>query len=257
MVSPSSVARTLGSRVTLTCRAEGNPPPSYTWGASHTPGVLGSQPKMTLDISPATVGSYFCTARGAQGREVVSAPAVVALVGVPSITETGVEEGGDESALHCSVRGQKVSVSWRREREEIVPGGRYMVVTEVRGEEVQSWLTVKEPEEVDFGEYYCVVRWQGGELEKRLVLLPGGQAELVVLQVLLVAPLSWPYCSSAGVAKLPGPAHLPPVPGRGSQAGGQSPLGTRQGPHCSAGAGGGRKVSGVLIVNTFSLSPGL
>merc|ERR1719222_1448487 len=49
--SPTSVSGALGSKVSLSCEAEGNPRPTYSWEAGDGRGLVGNGPSST---SPST-----------------------------------------------------------------------------------------------------------------------------------------------------------------------------------------------------------
>ena len=87
--SPSSVSGALGSKVSLSCEAEGNPQPTYSWEAGAGRGLVGTGPRLNFTLNQASVGAYHCTATGAGGKEVVSSKASVTLASAPSLSLPG------------------------------------------------------------------------------------------------------------------------------------------------------------------------
>ena len=70
---PTQIAAVTGSRINVTCKAEGNPSPMVTWRKSY--GVLRGNVKTTLvgttlsisDVKKQDIGYYICSARNSVG----------------------------------------------------------------------------------------------------------------------------------------------------------------------------------------------
>ena len=189
--SPTSVSGALGSTVSLSCEAEGNPQPTYSWEAGNGRGLVGNGPNLNFTLNHASVGTYHCTATGAGGKEVVSSKASVTLASAPSLSlpslVTG-EEGG-EVQLVCSVDATQLhmGLAWHRSATPLRYDEHHHIETIVDGDQITTLLTILSLQEADFGFYSCVATWEGGQVEEQVELVRGSQAELVIIQVLFTA----------------------------------------------------------------------
>lgn len=189
--SPTSVSGALGSTVSLSCEAEGNPQPTYSWEAGNGRGLVGNGPNLNFTLNHASVGTYHCTATGAGGKEVVSSKASVTLASAPSLSlpslVTG-EEGG-EVQLVCSVDADQLhmGLAWHRSATPLRYDEHHHIETVVDGDQITTLLTILSLQEADFGFYSCVATWEGGQVEEQVELVRGSQAELVIIQVLFTA----------------------------------------------------------------------
>ena len=178
----------IGSRVSLSCEAEGNPQPTYSWEASNGRGLVGNGPYLNFTLNHASVGTYHCTVTGAGGKEVVSSKASVTLASAPSLSLPGMvtaEEGG-EVQLVCSVDAEQLhmGLAWHRLATPLCFDKHHHLETVVDGDQITTLLTISSLQEADFGFYSCVATWEGGQVEKQVEVVRGSQAELVIIQVL-------------------------------------------------------------------------
>ncbi|XP_049873689.1 irregular chiasm C-roughest protein isoform X2 [Pectinophora gossypiella] len=120
-VGPDTVVEAnLFSQVTLECKAEGNPPPSYQWYHNPSPGAhinlipedgypVSSTPQLQLhNVSYAQHGRYTCVALntiGLEERTHQSEPITLNVLGPPVGAETGTAHGwsGGESKVTATV----------------------------------------------------------------------------------------------------------------------------------------------------------
>ena len=186
--SPASVSGALGSKVSLSCEAEGNPPPTYSWEADGGRGLVGTSSSLNFTLNQASVGAYHCTATGAGGKEVVSSKASVTLASAPSLSLPGLvtgEEGG-EVQLVCSVDAEQLhmGLAWHRTGTPLRFDEHHHLETVVDGDQITTHLTISNLKEADFGFYSCVAAWEGGQVEEQVQVVRGSQAELVIIQVL-------------------------------------------------------------------------
>ncbi|UYV67717.1 HSPG2 [Cordylochernes scorpioides] len=177
-----------GERVSLTCRAEGDPAPSVAWRRlrhpqvlrAHTPDTQGLSSIATLEIervSSSDDGTYICSAHNPAGT---SEQHIQLIVEEPkdSIPEVLVENrvvsvsSGQRAQLRCFTRGtdKQVSLQWSRAHNQPMP---------VEHQQQNGELIIDPARPEDAGEYVCKGFLGGQELfeaRSRLAVL----GELVV-----------------------------------------------------------------------------
>ena len=183
--------------MSLSCLAEGNPAPSYSWQAGNGRGLVGNGPRLNFTLTKTTAGAYHCTATGYGGKEVVSSKAFVNLASSPSPSLPGTvagEEGGEVEVVCTLDSAQLVhtGLTWQHLGQELVLDEHHHFETVVDGDHVTTVLTISNLEEDDFGLYSCVASWEGGRVEEQVEVVRRSQADLVVIQVTLdLSLLCW------------------------------------------------------------------
>ena len=188
MRSPISVSGVIGSKVNLSCEAEGNPQPTYSWEAGNRRGLVGNGPFLNFTLTHASVGVYHCTATGAGGKEVVSSKASVTITSAPSLSlpRTVAGEEGGEVELVCSLDTEQlhVGLAWHRSGRPLRYQEHQHFETVADGSRIKTLLTISNLQEADFGSYSCVATWEGGQVEEQVQVVRGSQTDLVIIQVI-------------------------------------------------------------------------
>ncbi|TRY67516.1 hypothetical protein TCAL_05884 [Tigriopus californicus] len=173
---PENVAGSPGERVSLRCRVDSNPPPTYSWyhinplngQRNH---VVGSSANLTLKVSPNAVGEYECKA-STSGYADVTANAKLFMKGPPSIEnahQPQYAQLGKTTRVVCEIQSTPSldRIEWsfqghlidpRREQPE--QGSKYSLTEKqlLDEERVQSALVIRDVEAQDLGAYMCSVQ---------------------------------------------------------------------------------------------------
>uniref|UniRef100_A0A1S4G8F0 Ig-like domain-containing protein n=1 Tax=Anopheles gambiae TaxID=7165 RepID=A0A1S4G8F0_ANOGA len=220
---PQSVEADPDTTVTLGCDVDGNPAPDVLWIHEPSDQVVSSAANVTLVVTPATAGRYYCKA-SVQGFAEVEADATVYLRGPPAISSPRQQYGAvhDSAQLECvalsipkprhvlwSFNGREINVSAEPNAAE------YRALDSPIPNGVRSTLIIHHCQREHFGRYNCTVVNDYGidylEIEfvsKEPNLLPvivlgslGGITILIILVVIAIC-----LCSRRNRKK-----HLPPA----------------------------------------------
>ncbi|EAA06355.4 AGAP000217-PA [Anopheles gambiae str. PEST] len=221
---PQSVEADPDTTVTLGCDVDGNPAPDVLWIHEPSDQVVSSAANVTLVVTPATAGRYYCKA-SVQGFAEVEADATVYLRGPPAISSPRQQYGAvhDSAQLECvalsipkprhvlwSFNGREINVSAEPNAAE------YRALDSPIPNGVRSTLIIHHCQREHFGRYNCTVVNDYGidYLEIEFVskgkpnLLPvivlgslGGITILIILVVIAIC-----LCSRRNRKK-----HLPPA----------------------------------------------
>ncbi|XP_053678604.1 irregular chiasm C-roughest protein-like [Anopheles nili] len=220
---PQSVETDPEATITLGCDVDGNPTPDVLWIHEPTDQVVSSAANVTLVVTPATAGRYYCKA-SVQGFPEVEADATVYLRGPPTISSPRQQYGAvhDSAQLECvalsipkprhvlwSFNGREINVSTEPSAAE------YRTLDSPMPNGVRSTLVIHHCLREHFGRYNCTVVNDYGvdflEIEfvsKEQNLLPvivlgslGGITFLIIVIVIGIC-----LCSRRSKKK-----HLPPA----------------------------------------------
>ncbi|XP_016112004.1 hemicentin-1 [Sinocyclocheilus grahami] len=176
---PGDVTLNKGQSLTLSCHAQGTPPPTITWTANNRPytgaSVDGSG-RSSVIIDSATVsdgGTYVCIAENTVGSiralSFVRVREPPVLRGEAHTTKTVVQ--GKAAMLDCAVSGDPVpSLRWHKDGRPILGSLRFHPLR--NGSLVLYSATIG-----DSGEYRCVAESEAGAAERTISLkvqVPGG-----------------------------------------------------------------------------------
>ena len=116
IVHPRSVSGKEGDKVSLSCKADSNPPARYTWLKDSDPLPIKFSERYEIVVSSNTVGQYECEAIVQGFQSVVSKAATVSVLEKPRIgpveTQLGVE--GEDVELVCPILStlSSLNVTW-------------------------------------------------------------------------------------------------------------------------------------------------
>uniref|UniRef100_A0A182XXZ3 Ig-like domain-containing protein n=1 Tax=Anopheles stephensi TaxID=30069 RepID=A0A182XXZ3_ANOST len=162
---PQSVEADQDTTVTLSCDIDGNPPPDVLWIHEPSDQVVSSATNVTLVVTPATAGRYYCKA-SVQGFAEVEAEATVYLRGPPAISSPREQYGAvhDSAQLECvalsipkprhvlwSFNGREINVSSEPSAAE------YRALDSPTPNGVRSTLIIHHCQREHFGRYNCTV----------------------------------------------------------------------------------------------------
>uniref|UniRef100_A0A182SHI5 Ig-like domain-containing protein n=1 Tax=Anopheles maculatus TaxID=74869 RepID=A0A182SHI5_9DIPT len=162
---PQSVEADQDTTVTLGCDIDGNPPPDVLWIHEPSDQVVSSATNVTLVVTPATAGRYYCKA-SVQGFAEVEAEATVYLRGPPAISSPREQYGAvhDSAQLECvalsipkprhvlwSFNGREINVSSEPSAAE------YRALDSPTPNGVRSTLIIHHCQREHFGRYNCTV----------------------------------------------------------------------------------------------------
>ncbi|UYV83129.1 KIRREL [Cordylochernes scorpioides] len=158
----SVAAADVGSDVTLTCAAEGNPKPDLVWTFEGNPNVLSTERTLKIaDVRPEHAGRYACKASVPEFPP-KTAVVILYIKGPPRIVSTPVQLGTDQETieLECAVRSvpPPTKVMWFRHERHVDSGEDGYERREERTEDgVLSRLIKHHAAVSDFGLYNCTV----------------------------------------------------------------------------------------------------
>lgn len=162
---PQSVEADPDTTVTLGCDVDGNPAPDVLWIHEPSDQVVSSAANVTLVVTPATAGRYYCKA-SVQGFAEVEADATVYLRGPPAISSPRQQYGAvhDSAQLECvalsipkprhvlwSFNGREINVSAEPNAAE------YRALDSPIPNGVRSTLIIHHCQREHFGRYNCTV----------------------------------------------------------------------------------------------------
>lgn len=161
---PSSVSATHGDRVTLQCKVNSNPKPTYVWYHALRPDhVVSYSSNFTFIANEVTSGEYVCRA-SAEGYADVSASANVFLKAKPFIKRENAIQHSAESTdgfVICQAISvpEPELVEWAYKGKIIDNrmGEKYVVRNVIVEDGIRSTLIVKDVNHKDFGAYKCTV----------------------------------------------------------------------------------------------------
>lgn len=172
---PENVAGLPGERVSLRCRVDSNPPPTYTWfqinPLSRQRGpVVGSSANLTLQVNPDAVGEYECQA-STSGYADVTANAKLFMKGPPKIENAHQPQYarlGKTTRVVCDIQSipSLDRIEWSFQGRLIDPrveepeqGSKYSLTEKqiLDEERVQSALVIRDVQVQDLGAYMCSV----------------------------------------------------------------------------------------------------
>ncbi|XP_069163784.1 irregular chiasm C-roughest protein isoform X2 [Procambarus clarkii] len=200
---PVDVDEDEGKSVTLTCNVDGNPPPEIVWLYEAEKKVIKLGAKLTLTVSPETVGTYHCRA-AVTGFPEESRSMRVFMRGAPQVTPTEEQFGleGDTVQVECDIQSipRPSEVVWFKSRHKIDPNeSRYNILQETTPGGVKNTLVIHDAQPEDFGFYNCTAkngygshtseihlkRQQSLPLVTTLVAIIGGIVFLIVVVVVI------------------------------------------------------------------------
>uniref|UniRef100_A0A182LX93 Ig-like domain-containing protein n=1 Tax=Anopheles culicifacies TaxID=139723 RepID=A0A182LX93_9DIPT len=162
---PQSVEADLDATVTLSCDIDGNPPPDVLWIHEPSDQVVSSATNVTLVVTAATAGRYYCKA-SVQGFAEIEAEATVYLRGPPAINSPRQQYGAvhDSAQLECvalsipkprhvlwSFNGREINVSSEPSAAE------YRALDSPIPNGIRSTLVIHHCQHEHFGRYNCTV----------------------------------------------------------------------------------------------------
>jgi len=158
---PKTVRARAGEEVTFTCKATGNPEPTYKWTRVGSELSVGDSAVLNLISSNVTMGQYCCHAQAQGFTQDTSAPASLLLVTSPVILSPLVQMAklGELARLQCRVAtvGSNNLISWDRAGIDLTghqdPGTR-LIFNRTETEQM-STLVIERTSEEDFGTYGC------------------------------------------------------------------------------------------------------
>lgn len=166
---PTSVEADLDAVVSLSCDIDGNPTPDIVWVHEESGRVMSTLANLTLTVTHATTGRYFCQG-SVLGFPEVEAEASVFLKGPPSIGSPRQQFGtiGDTGQLECEAFSVPVAkhIIWVHNGREINTSSPehselFSIVesrTKSQGTEcVKSTLIIHDSRREHFGSYNCTV----------------------------------------------------------------------------------------------------
>ncbi|XP_069956837.1 irregular chiasm C-roughest protein isoform X2 [Cherax quadricarinatus] len=159
---PTDIDEDEGKSVTLTCDIDGNPPPEIVWLHQEGKKVINLGAKLTLTVSPDTVGIYHCRA-GVTGFPEESRSMRVYMRGAPQVTPIEEQFGleGDTVEVECNIQSipRPSEVVWSKNRHKIDPNeSRYNVLQETTPSGVKNTLIIYDARPDDFGVYNCTAK---------------------------------------------------------------------------------------------------
>ncbi|KAL5019753.1 hypothetical protein ScPMuIL_002645 [Solemya velum] len=189
----------------LTCNADGNPPPSVVWKRKGFDQYIGSSSTFTISsVDEGDFGIYVCTA-SVRGFSDISQVVYLLQNGPPKIVSDVNQYAtqGDELAkLEClamsSPQPQTMFWMWRGEEIDYASAGRFSIVKEVLPYGLKSTLRIQNVKSTDFGAYNCSVRNKYGHylttiqlIEKEVlplsIIIGGSVGGITVIFIIVVA----------------------------------------------------------------------
>ncbi|XP_052562384.1 irregular chiasm C-roughest protein-like isoform X1 [Culex pipiens pallens] len=166
---PASVEADLDAVVSLSCDIDGNPTPDIVWVHEESGRVMSTLANLTLTVTHATTGRYFCQG-SVLGFPEVEAKASVFLKGPPSIGSPRQQFGtvGDTGQLECEAFSVPVAkhIIWVHNGREINTSSpehsELFSIVESRSQSqgtecVKSTLIIHDSRREHFGSYNCTV----------------------------------------------------------------------------------------------------
>uniref|UniRef100_A0A182PBZ6 Ig-like domain-containing protein n=1 Tax=Anopheles epiroticus TaxID=199890 RepID=A0A182PBZ6_9DIPT len=162
---PHSVEADQDTTITLSCDVDGNPTPEVLWIHEPSDQVVSSAANVTLVVTAATAGRYYCKA-SVQGFAEVEADATVYLRGPPEISSPRQQYGAvhDSAQLECvalsipkprhvlwSFNGREINASTEPSAAE------YRALDSPIPNGVRSTLIIHHCQREHFGRYNCTV----------------------------------------------------------------------------------------------------
>ncbi|XP_042205852.1 irregular chiasm C-roughest protein-like isoform X2 [Homarus americanus] len=159
---PTDVDEDEDKSVTLTCDVDGNPPPEIVWLHEAEKKVINVGAKLTLTVTPETVGVYHCRA-GVTGFPEESRSMTVFMRGAPQVTPVEKQFGleGDTVHVECDIQSipRPSEVVWSKNRHTIDPNeSRYNILQETTSTGVKNTLVIHDARPEDFGLYNCTAK---------------------------------------------------------------------------------------------------
>eukprot|EP00092_Neocalanus_flemingeri_P009191 GFUD01009892.1.p1 GENE.GFUD01009892.1~~GFUD01009892.1.p1 ORF type:complete len:761 (+),score=236.03 GFUD01009892.1:117-2399(+) len=152
--APKTELKSIGSRVELSCEAEGTPPPSISWTKNGEPlPEAGGSTLIISSLSQEDVANYACNASNIAGYQyknvIVNILTVLARIKEGPAKQLVASKGSNVS-LPCEAEGYpKPIISWTVNGTLIGDSVKYSVDTD------SGQLTVKQASVEDEGEYKC------------------------------------------------------------------------------------------------------
>ena len=169
LTRPENAAGMPGERVTLRCKVDSNPKPSYAWFhvlPTSQERLVGSAANLSLIVNENTIGEYICKTN-VPGYTEVKASAHIFMKGPPEIRQSSRIQHATEGAsgkivceaftvpaaeiVEWTFKGQILSDLNGRLSEK------YSVLEQHSDQGVQSTLVVRDVKEEDFDAYTCTV----------------------------------------------------------------------------------------------------
>ncbi|XP_071176176.1 irregular chiasm C-roughest protein-like [Mytilus edulis] len=155
----------LGTSVTLTCEADGNPLPSIIWRRGSYPDALSTERQYTVhNIQDHDLGLYKCTASSINaGFAPIDAEIYLMRKDQPKITSSKIQYAakGSTADIECKARSvpNADEVIWIRNGKEIdfASSERYSFSETRKPDGVINTLHVQDSDDDDFGVYNCTV----------------------------------------------------------------------------------------------------
>ena len=161
--TPSDVSDDKGVKVTLKCKADGFPKPTYIWHRNgNVNQVVGDKPSLDITIDESSIGKYYCRV-SVTGFEEISTSAIIYMKGPPNILNkesqaSQIGKEGDTVQLVCDSFAipSPTKVTWYVDGKAVDgASAKYGVDQTAKADGVVSTLSVKKSVHDDFTEYKC------------------------------------------------------------------------------------------------------
>uniref|UniRef100_A0A6A7FZQ2 Irregular chiasm C-roughest protein-like n=2 Tax=Hirondellea gigas TaxID=1518452 RepID=A0A6A7FZQ2_9CRUS len=159
---PVSVDEESGNNVSLMCDVDGNPSPEIVWTHHDSKKVIKIGAKMTVTVSPDTVGTYHCRAAAAGFAEVYRSMQVL-MRGLPEVGDEQISYGleGTTVKVKCLVKSipRPTSLIWSKGGQIIYPNEvKYKIREDKTPTGVINTLEIKDSHYDDYGIYNCTAK---------------------------------------------------------------------------------------------------
>ncbi|CAL4139445.1 unnamed protein product [Meganyctiphanes norvegica] len=153
----------MGENVTLKCQIDSLPDPTIVWINQQSQTVVGKGPRLPLQVTSNTVGTYMCLAK-VNGFPEISGTVGVFLKGPPEVRAEKIQWGkqGDTVLVECliaSASARSANVKWTHHGKKVeIEPGRYEVVKDSTPHGLRHTLVIHNARMEDFGTYNCSVQ---------------------------------------------------------------------------------------------------
>eukprot|EP00092_Neocalanus_flemingeri_P005738 GFUD01006178.1.p1 GENE.GFUD01006178.1~~GFUD01006178.1.p1 ORF type:complete len:655 (+),score=165.53 GFUD01006178.1:182-2146(+) len=201
--------------VTLSCQAEGNPPPRYVWVKSKSNELVGVGQDLRLTVSESTEGEYACKAISGEHQPITSETAKIVMKRKPRLevqpTKTGVR--GMDVLITCKVNNAHpgTKLVWSKKGQIIPENSFNHKIIESHDNinmEISSDLIILKTDAEDFTSYGCFASNELGADYKEIELVEESDYTLTIilivniiggLMIFLIVVIVWRRKSKSNV----------------------------------------------------------
>lgn len=188
LTQPTSVIAKLGDEVMLSCRAEGNPEPSYIWMKGKSQELVSVSPELKLTASEDTEDEYTCKVFVEGHNILTSETATLRILREPEIVTEPVRYAkiGEDVILACKVESlsEATKITWTKNNNPVNNENmKHRIIHNDGLYHFTSDLIVYNVQESDFTNYGCFASNEVGSEYKVFPLMVEEETDYLTIAI--------------------------------------------------------------------------